>query len=120
MFDQKNWELVGFTDLCEMNATARDGVDNLATHVLQFFFQSTFFNFDIPCAFFLTRNTTSTQLNRLFWLGVSMLHTYGFDVILSCCDGASSNRSFIERNIGDNSKYSCHNPFTGKPIFFLF
>ena len=98
MFDQKNWELVGFTDLCETNITdltvaTTDGVDNLATHVLQFFFRSTFFNFDFPCAFFLTRNTTSTQLNRLFWLGVSMLHTYGFDVIISCCDGASSNRS---------------------------
>ena len=96
-----------------------DGVENLATHVLQFFFRSTFFNFDFPCAFFLTRNTTSTQLNRLLWLGVSMLHIYGFDVIISCCDGASSNRSFIEMNTGDSCKCSCHNPFTGKPIFFF-
>jgi hypothetical protein len=119
VFDQKNWELVGFTDLCETNATdcittERNGVDNLAMHVLQFFFRSTFFNFDFPCALCLTRNTTSAQLNRLFWLGISMLHTYGFDVILSCCDGASSNRSFIEMNTGDSSKCSCHNPFTGK------
>jgi hypothetical protein len=124
VFDPKNWELVGFTDICENNitdtvTTKSDAVDKLATHVLQFFFRSTFFNFDFPCAFFLTRNTTSVQLNRLFWLGVSMLHTYGFDVIISCCDGASSNRSFIEINTGDSSKCSCHNPFTGKPIFFF-
>ena len=63
VFDQKKWELVGFTDLCETNITdatvaTTDGVDNLATHVLQFVFRSTFFNFDFPCAFFLTRNTT--------------------------------------------------------------
>ena len=48
-----------------------------------------------------------------------MLHTYGFEVILSCCDGASSNRSFIVMNTGDNDSCSCHNPFSGMPIFFF-
>jgi hypothetical protein len=103
VFDTKNWELVGFSNICETSVTdtvttEKNAVDKLATHVLQFFFRSTFFNFDYPCAFFLTRNTTSYQLNQLFWLGVSMLHINGFDVIISCCDGASSNRSFMEMN----------------------
>ena len=75
------------------------GQQNLATHILQFFYCSIFFKFDYPCAFFLTKTTTSLQLNRLFWLGISMLHSYGFEVMLSCCDGASSNRSFILMNI---------------------
>ena len=48
-----------------------------------------------------------------------MLHTYGFEVILSCCDGAPSNRSFIVMNTGDNDSCSCHNPFSGMPIFFF-
>ena len=124
VFDNKNWELVGFTDVTAdhdvgKDAKKNDVVDQLATHVLQFFFRSTFFNFDYPCAFFLTKNTTALEINRLFWLGVSMLHIYGFEVILSCCDGASPNRSFIEINTGDSGKCSCLNPFSGKPIFFF-
>ena len=124
VFDTKNWELVGFTDIsvdavAGTEASKSKAVDNLATHVLQFFFRSTFFDFDYPCAFFLTKNTTAFEINRLFWLGVSMLHIYGFDVIISCCDGASSNRSFVEINTGDNKKCSCFNPFTGKPLFFF-
>lgn len=124
VFDTKNWELVGFTDLLQNNVLdtvtdKSDAGDNLASHVLQFFFRSTFFNFDFPCAFFLTRNTTALQLNRLFWLGISILHTYGFEVILCCCDGASSNRSFIEFNTGDSNKCSCFNPFSGKEMFFF-
>lgn len=128
VFDHRSWELIGFTDLqdndltttiSEERALPRSPSDNLATHVLQFFFRSTFFKFDFPCAFFLTKNTTALQLNRLFWLGVSMLHTYGFEVILSCCDGASSNRSFLVLNTGDNNSCLCHNRFSGMPIFFF-
>ena len=119
---------MGFTDLSADNVTAdatgtgstkRSGMDQLATHVLQFFFRSTFFKFDFPCGFFFTKNTTSLEINRLFWLGVSMLHIYGFKVILSCCDGASPNRSFIEMNTEDNNECSCSNPFSGEPIFFF-
>ena len=120
VFDHKNWELIGFTDLMEDDATEEShGPQNLATHILQFFYRSIFFKFDYPCAFFLTRTTTSLQLNRLFWLGISMLHNYGFEVILSCCDGASSNRSFIMMNTGDTSTSSCHNRFSGMPLFFF-
>ena len=124
VFDTKNWELVGFTDISVDNLSGTEtsksnALDKLATHVMQFFFRSTFFNFDYPCAFFLTKNQTAFEINRLFWLGVSMLHTYGFAVILSCCDGASSNRAFVEINTGDSKKCSCFNPFSGKPIFFF-
>ena len=101
VFEPKNWELVGFMDICEDEfakangqATTANGKDKLATHVLQFFFRSVFFKFDYPCAFFLTKNLTSLQLNRLLWLGISMLHSFGFEVLVSCCDGASCNRSF--------------------------
>ncbi len=101
-----------------MTSLLRLPSDKLASHVLQFFFRATFFKFDFPCAFFLTKNTTAVQRSRLFWLGVSMLHTYGFDVILSCCDGASSNRSFIILNTGDNNSCFCHNPAGMPSILF--
>ena len=47
-----------------------------------------------------------------------MLHNYGFEVILSCCDVASSNRSFIDMNSGGDNSCFCQNPFSGMPIFF--
>lgn len=123
LFDPKNWELIGFTDLMDDGGTEENrGEQNLATHILQFFYRSIFFKFDYPCAFFLTKTTTSLQLNRLFWLGIGILHSYGFEVMLSsvsCCDGASSNRSFILMNIGDANTSSCHNKFSGMPLFFF-
>ena len=39
--------------------------------------------------------------------------------MLSCCDGASSNRSFILMNTGDANTSSCHNKFSGMPLFFF-
>lgn len=122
VFDCKNWELIGFTDLQGDELTdekTTKPADNLATHVLQIFFRSLFFKFDYPCAFFLTKETTALQLNRIFWLGVSMLHTYEFEILLCCCDGASSNRSFISMNIEDTTSSSCQNRFSGMPIFFF-
>jgi hypothetical protein len=113
VFDCKNWELIGFTDLqgdgiSDEKTGAEKPTDNLATHVLQIFFRSPFFKFDYPCAFFLTKGTTALQLlNRIFWLGVSMLHIFEFEIIFCCCDGASSNRSFIMLNIDDKSSSYC-------------
>ena len=122
VFDCKNWELIGFTDL--QDAEILDGkptkpTDNLATHVLQIFFRSLFFNFDYPCAFFLTKEATSLQLKRIFWQGVSMLHIFDFEILICCCDGASSNRSFITLNIEDTTLGFCQNIYSGMPVFFL-
>ena len=83
VFDSSTWELVGFTDIKHDNFESGTSVKReIATHVhvLQFFFRSTFFKFDLPCAYFLTKGPTFLQINRVFWLGVSMLHRYGFQV----------------------------------------
>ena len=123
VFDNKSWELIGFTDLSEENSEnkekAGERVDNVATHVLQFFFRSLYFKFDFPCAYFLTRNLTSMQLNRLFWQGISVLHSFGFDILVSCCDGASSNRSFILMNVTNDNSSFCQNRFSRMPLFFI-
>lgn len=120
VFDSSTWELVGFTDIKDDNFESGTSVKSeIATHVLQFFFRSTFFKFDFPCAYFLTKGATSLQINRVFWLGVSMLHSYGFQVILSCCDGASPNRTFITMNTTNESHSKGLNPFSGQPIFFF-
>ena len=127
-FYSKTWELVGFTDLSADNvpddATGtgtkkRTWMDQLATHVLQLFFASMPFKFVFPCAFFFTQDKIAAlKINRLFWLGVSMLHIHGFKVILSCCDGASPNRSFIEMNTCRTKKRMFQSIFW-IPIFFF-
>lgn len=74
VFDQKNWELVGFTDINEDEMKKGEKSNTyqskkLATHVLQFFFRSLFFKFDYPCAYFRSfvqmnienENTSSCQ-----------------------------------------------------------
>ena len=48
-----------------------------------------------------------------------MLHSYGFEVILACCDGASPDRTFITMNTTNEAHSKGLNPFTGQPIFFF-
>lgn len=118
VFDSSSWELIGFTDIHEENGT-NNPLDKLATHVLQFFYRSLFFKFDFPCAYFLTQGATAVQLNRMFWFGISLLHSFGFDVLLVCCDGASSNRTFYTMNTNNPLHSECLNPFSNYPIFFM-
>ena len=59
--------------------------------------------FDFPCAYFLTEGATSLHIKRVFWVGVGMPHRYGFQVILSCCDRASPNRTFVTTNTTNES-----------------
>ena len=48
-----------------------------------------------------------------------MLHTFEFEILVSCCDGASCNRSFVHMNIANETNSSCQNPFSGMPLFFI-
>ncbi len=127
VFDSATFELIGFTDLDNDESDLPSLVkepdckpeNKLATHVLQFFFKSLFAKFDFPCAFFLTREITAQKLNRIFWQGVSMLHGFGFTVLLTCCDGASVNRAFMNMNGTNPTKSKCFNYFSGMPLFFI-
>ena len=113
------WKLIGFTDALEKENHADEPIENLATHVLQFFYRSLFFKFDFPCAHFFTEGATVVQINRVFGLGISLLHSYAFDVMLVCCDGASTNRSFYTMNTTNKFHSKGFNPFTNNPIFFM-
>ena len=132
VFDPSTWELVGFTDLgseeldlegllCDGNSTSDKKCDDgLATHVMQFFLTSLFANFECPCAYFLTKGIKSPKLNKLFWQGVSMLHSHGFEVLLVCCDGASSNRASIKMNTEQGGALSVgYHFFSRHSLFFM-
>ena len=129
VFDPSTFELIGFTDIGDdetdiptvlnddkVTATPQK---NIATHVLQFFYKSLFAKFEFPCAFFLTKGVTAQKLNRVFWQGVSLLHGFGFEIMLACCDGAPENRSFMNMNGTNATKSKCYNPFSKKPLFFI-
>ena len=130
VFDPSSWELIGFTDLGtdddDLNGLLKgDGSEHssgngLATHVLQFFFKSLFANFEYPCAYFLTTGIKSPKLNKLFWEGVSLLHSHNFVVLLVCCDGAAANRAFMKMNTkcGDATSVG-YNFFSHHPLFML-
>ena len=129
VFDPSTFELIGFTDIGDdetdiptvlnddkVTATPQK---NIATHVLQFFYKSLFAKFEFPCAFFLTKGVTAQKLNRVFRQGVSLLHGFGFEIMLACCDGAPENRSFMNMNGTNATKSKCYNPFSKKPLFFI-
>lgn len=130
VFDTSSWELIGFTDLgtdeddlntlLKGDGSERSSGNGLATHVLQFFFKSLFANFEYPCAYFLTTGIKSPQLNKLFWEGVSLLHSNNFEVLLVCCDGAAANRAFMKMNTNSGDATSVgYNYFSRRPLFML-
>jgi hypothetical protein len=131
VFDPSTFELIGFADIenniddlevpCASKQMENDEKpeEKLATHVLQFFYKSLFAKFDFPCSFFLTKGITALKLNRLFWQGVSLLHGFGFSVMVACCDGAAENRAFMDMNITDKTKSMCYNHFSKVPLFFI-
>ena len=77
-----------------------------------FFTEVYFSNLIFLVPFFLTKGTTASQLNRIFWLGDILLYSYGFEVILVCCDGASTNRTFYTMNTNNQLHSEGSNPFT--------
>ena len=105
LFDPSSWELIGFTDIGSNKSVTSNGnvtkssvQESLATHVLQFYFKSLFSNFQFPCSYFYTNGISAHDLNRIFWQEVSLLHSFNFEVLLTCCDEASENRAFMAIN----------------------
>ena len=126
VFDPSSWELIGFIDLdvdksdaANANLTASSVHTSLATHVLQFYFKSIFSSFQFPCCYFLTNGISAQDLNRIFWQGVGLLNSFDFKVLLTCCDGASENRAFMELNGCSETVSMTNNPFTNFPLIFM-
>ena len=120
LFDPLSWELVGFVDLENRDIASTGNIqESLATHILQFYFKSVFANFQYPCAYFLTKGISGQNLNKTFWQGVGLLQAYGFTTVLTCCDGAAENRSFMMMNCVDETVSQTKNPFSGMPLFFI-
>ena len=123
VWDPKTDELIGFTDFPDSEPLESPATlpSVIATHVMQFHFRSLFSTFYYPCAFFLTTNAKSDQIDKMFWAGVRELYVRGFHVLVACGDGASSNRKFFQdcSDADGEIPYKTTNPYTDQPIFFL-
>lgn len=66
---------------------------------------------------------TGIQVSNAFWEGIHLLHRFGFNVVLSICDGASENRKFIQSSaqtfVGyPKVQHVCVNTTNNGPLFF--
>ncbi len=99
-------ELCGFTDVGEEGNTCntlRMGEKKkvLGTHILQFIFLG-LTGFRFPFAHVITTNVAAYDIHTLFWEATAALSMYGFTTLYTCMDGAQSNRTFQNINIGKN------------------
>lgn len=134
VFDKANCQLVGFTNLGEIN-NKLDEVNQLcssesaessprpelASHILLFMVRGMFSSLQFPYAHFATQGATADRLFPLVWEAVQRLEYCGFNVIAFCCDGASPNRAFYKMhgNRGD-FVYRTPNPFAeDRNIYFI-
>ena len=66
----------------------------LGTHILQYFWSSTFYNFSHPLAYFITTTAPAEDLIAFFWQGVSLLQESGLEILAAIFDGSAGNRRF--------------------------
>ena len=100
VYDKHNCELIGFTNIGEVNDML-DKVerqclnDNLpskvCTHILLFMVRGMFSSLQFPYAHFATRGISADALYPIVWEAVNRLESSGLNVIAFCCDGASPN-----------------------------
>ena len=106
VYKKSTGQLVGFTQLGSFEdqlRTFEDSVQSeteatkgIAHHVLVFQVRALFWHFSYPLAHFPTTNTKGTEIFSLFWKAVEVLELAGLKVVGVTCDGASTNRKFMD------------------------
>ena len=103
VFDKNTCQLIGFTDLGEINnhldnldkqCSSNDTSSSVATHMLMLMVRGLCSCLEYPYAQFATRSITADSLFSIVWESVQCLESSGFRVISLTCNGASSNRKF--------------------------
>lgn len=93
----------------------------LGTHILQFMFLG-ISGFRFPFAHFTTTNVQAYELYLLFWDAVEFLKMYGFTAVYVSMDGAQSNRTFMNINLGKKSTTMIvknQSPFDDPVVFIM-
>ncbi|XP_072047274.1 uncharacterized protein [Amphiura filiformis] len=106
VFRKHTGELVGFTDLGDVQNSLRDfeaqmtndtkPEQSLASHMFVIMVRGLFVNVTYPLAQFPTANTKSDEIFALCWRAIEILEMAGLKVLSITCDGASINRRFFD------------------------
>ena len=99
---------------------ARNGGDRkqIANHVLQLQFLG-LTGFRFPLAHFPTTQATAPEINQIFWKCVSFLQSYGFKVLYTSIDGASTNRAFMKMNVVSSTNMEAQSPVSSNKVIFI-
>ena len=129
VFDKHACELIGFTDLGDINNDLNrleqqcqsSPVGTVASHVLLFMVRGLFTSVKFPYAHFATKSLTADTLFPIVWEVVEHLEASGLNVIAFTSDGASANRKFYNMHRKKTELvYRTENPYRkGHSIFFF-
>ena len=129
VFNKHTCELVGFTDIGDINndlTLLEQDVDNpqsqdVASHILLFMVRGLFTKVNFPYVHFATRNASADTLYPIVWETVERLQACGLTVMALTSDGASPNRKFFKMH-GDkkNLVYKTSNPFEEDRYIYFF
>jgi len=128
VFDKHSCELIGFTDLGDINndlnelEECRSGpVGTVASHVLLFIVRGLFTSVNFPYSHFATKSISADTLFPIVWEAVEHLEASGLNVIAFTSDGASANRKFYKMHQNESELvYKTENPYRkGHSIFFF-
>ena len=79
--------------------------------------------FKFPICYFPTIEIDPVALYHKFWDVVFDLGEFGFKVLLTVCDGAQANRTFIQSHFRGldavEEKFTTTNIYTGEPLVFM-
>ena len=99
VFDKHSGKVIWFVDVgdYDINFATFSNLEVVATHVLCFFLRSLMGHLKFNFGYFATHGILSHQLLPVFWKAISILEmSCNLKVIAAVCDGASSNRKFID------------------------
>lgn len=96
----------------------------LATHALQFTFNSCEGNFQYPFCFYPTSKLSGPILMDIYWKCIAALLCHDFYAYMGICDGGQSNRTLILLHFKSEQdaiekKFTVENPYTGEPHTFM-
>ncbi|CAH1263937.1 THAP9 [Branchiostoma lanceolatum] len=135
VFCKSSGDLIGFTDLGEINNEMKDferrcreqqhGTDeqpDLATHVLALMVRGIFTNLEFVFGYYPCLGFSSDQLYPAIWDGTAILEDMGFHVRAFVSDGASPNRRFYKIHGDDDAQlvyWTTNNHRPGHKIYFI-
>ena len=90
--------MVGLVDMGEeASITAPQKSEKLATHILQILYLG-IDGTRWPVAHYSSATASASEIDLIFWQIIGELKKFGFNILYTIMDGASTNRKFLKSN----------------------